>query len=264
MFSRTNGAARAARCAGAVPSRFTRAATSRLSTAASGVLFALALALVAPPAFAAGRVISLRADDGRTVSATLFEAARLPAPAVVLVPALGHSHDEWQAVAQKLNDAGMTGLAIDLPGTALPDDPKQAAAWSGVVRAGVGYLAVLSSVRASAIGAAGASLGASLAAAEAATDPRVRALALVSPSLDYRGVRMEGSLRQFGSRPALLLASRRDAYAARSVRELAKDAPGPRETYFGEAPAHGFALLSGEPELVRTLVEWFQRTLAVN
>lgn len=221
-----------------------------------------ALLAFASPALAAGRAVTLHADDGRTVSGTLFEAGGLPAPAVVLVPALGHGKDEWQGVAQKLNDASITALAIDLPGTALPDDPKQAAGWSGVVRAAVSYLAGLPTVRPTALGVAGASLGATLAALEAAGDARVRALALVSPSVEYRGLRLEGPLRQYGSRPGLFLASRRDSYAVRSARELTKDAPGPRESYYGETPAHGFALLASEPDLVRMLVEWFQRTLA--
>ena len=84
---------------------------------------------------------------------------------------------------------------------------------------------------------------------------------LVSPSLDYRGVRIETALRQYGARPALLMASLRDPYAARSVRELTREAPGPREARWAESRAHGTALLASEPDLVRALVEWFQRTL---
>jgi hypothetical protein len=68
-------------------------------------------------------------------------------------------------------------------------------------------------------------------------------------------------MRHLGTRPALLVASARDSYAARSVKTLAEGAPGPREIRWSETPAHGTALLSREPDLVRDLVEWFQRTL---
>src|SRR5687767_10526768 len=53
---------------------------------------------------AASRNVTIQADDGRTVTGTLFEANYPPAPAVVLVPALGHPRDEWQAIAQRFAD----------------------------------------------------------------------------------------------------------------------------------------------------------------
>jgi dienelactone hydrolase len=134
-------------------------------------------------------------------------------------------------------------------------------AWSGDVRAAVVYLSSRPDVRPGAIGIAGASLGASLAAITAGADPSVRSLALISPSLDYRGVRIEGPMKQYGGRPALLIASAHDPYASRSVRELAKDSAGTRETRISDITAHGTALLARDGDAVRALVEWFQRTL---
>ena len=211
---------------------------------------------------ASGKAVSFRADDGRTVNALLFEADQRPAPAVVLVPMLGRSKDDWQGVGQKLSEAGVTALAIDLPAQMLPADPKDAGFWPGDVRSAVSFLAGRPEVRPGAIGVAGASLGASIAAQAAAADSRIRALALISPALDYRGVRIEGAMRQYGARPALLLASAHDPYAARSARELAgKDAPGPREVRLSEVSAHGTLLLAQDADLVRGLIEWFQRVL---
>ena len=100
-----------------------------------------------------------------------------------------------------------------------------------------------------------------MAAGAAAADASVRSIALISPSIEYRGVHIDASLRLYGARPALLIASLHDPYAARSVRELAQDAPGPRELRWSNVPAHGTSLLSGDPDLVQSLVEWFQRTL---
>jgi alpha-beta hydrolase superfamily lysophospholipase len=222
---------------------------------------AAALLLVAVPAAAAGRVVSFPSSDGRTVSAVLTEAGQAPAGAVVLVPMLGRGKDDWQATAERLAAANIASVAIDLPGSALPEDAKDLAAWQNSVRAAVVYLLGRPEVRASAVGIAGASLGANLAALAAADDPRVKAIALISPSLDYRGVSIERPMRQYGSRPALLVASSHDPYAARSVRELANGAPGPRDVRWSEAGAHGTLLLGADPDLVRAIVEWFQRTL---
>jgi hypothetical protein len=68
-------------------------------------------------------------------------------------------------------------------------------------------------------------------------------------------------MRQYGARPAFLLGSAHDPYAARSARDLAKDAPGPRELQLVETTAHGTLLLSQDPDLVRVLLEWFHRIL---
>jgi alpha-beta hydrolase superfamily lysophospholipase len=209
---------------------------------------------------AAGRPVSFRSDDGRVVNALFFEAERRPSPAVVLVPMLGRPKDDWQNAGQRFADAGITALAIELPSQSIPADPKELMVWQGTVRAATGFLASRPEGH-GAIGAAGASLGANLAALAASADPRIRSLALVSPTLEYRGVRIEGAMRTYGERPALLLASVHDAYAARSARGLAKDAPGLRELRWSETAAHGTVLLARDPALVNTLVEWFQRTL---
>jgi dienelactone hydrolase len=216
----------------------------------------------AVPVGAAARAVAFRVFDGRVVNGILFEADARPAPAVVLVPMLGRSKDDWQAVGDRLMAAGITALAIDLPGMSLPGDGTALAAWNTDIRAAVGYLASRpAEVRPGAIGIAGASLGANLAVLAAAADPSVRSLALVSPSVDYRGVRIEQPLRQYGARPALLVASLHDPYAARSVRELAEDPPGIRQMRWSDTAAHGTLLLARDPDVVRSLVEWFQQTL---
>lgn len=238
----------------------------RLGFGVWGLGFVLAVFLVGRPPFlnAAGRAVTVRTSDGRTVAGLMFEAGERPAPAVVLVPMLGRTKDDWQAVAQHFADMNITALAIDLPSTASAD-PAELAGWPLVVDAAVAYLAVRpGEVNPAAIGVAGASLGANLAAVAAATNPAVRSLALVSPSLDYRGVRIEPSLAQYGARPALLMASLHDPYAARSVRTLAQDAPGPRQMRWSTTPAHGTVLLARDPDLVRSLIEWFQLTLTVS
>jgi dienelactone hydrolase len=196
------------------------------------------------------------------LSGVLMDAPDRPAPAVVLVPMLGRSKDEWLPVAQRLSEARISALAIDLPGTALPGEPAELTRWSEAVTGAVAYLASHpTEVRTGAIGVAGASLGASLSVVAAAANPAISALALVSPSLDYRGVRIESPFAQYGSRPALLVASVHDPYAARSVRTLAQGTSGAHEVRWSSVEAHGTALLARDPELTGALVEWFQRTL---
>jgi alpha-beta hydrolase superfamily lysophospholipase len=210
---------------------------------------------------AAGSLVTFRSASGRLVTGLLTEADQRPAPAVVLVPMLGRSKDDWQAVAEHLAAGGIHALAIDLPGLALPADLRELEGWSEDVRAAVTFLAGRGDVRPGAVGLVGASLGASLVAVAAAADPGVPSIALVSPSLEYRGVRIAGAMQRYGARQAFFVASVQDPYAARSVRELQKMGGGSREVRWSDVPAHGTALLSRDPDLIRSLVEWFQQTL---
>jgi acetyl esterase/lipase len=218
----------------------------------------------AQPAGAAARPVTFRAEDGRMVAGAITEAARRPAPAVVLVPMLGRPKEDWQTVAERLAEGHVTVLSIDLRAQVAPADPRELERWHEDVRAAVTFLTGRNDVRPDGIGVAGASLGADLAAVAAGVDARIRSLVLVSPSLDYRGVRIAPALRKYGQRPALLLASRHDPYAARTVRELAKDGPATWDVRWSDAEAHGTILLMRDPDLVGALVQWFQRTLGVN
>jgi hypothetical protein len=95
----------------------------------------------------------------------------------------------------------------------------------------------------------------------AASDPNIRALALLSPSTEYRGLRIEPAVTRFGSRPALLVASSEDPYALRSARALVALGDGQRELRVLSDAGHGTVMLVRHPELIDALVDWFLRAL---
>ncbi|MEO8077565.1 MAG: hypothetical protein ABI818_14640, partial [Acidobacteriota bacterium] len=123
------------------------------------------------------------------------------------------------------------------------------------------YLASRSDVQQSHVGLAGGSMGANLAALEAGGDPTIASLALLSPSLDYRGLRIEAAMRKYGGRPALLVSSDDDPYATRTVHDLKKAGGGIREAIVLSRAGHGTVMLDRDQDLTRTLVDWFRRTL---
>jgi acetyl esterase/lipase len=122
------------------------------------------------------------------------------------------------------------------------------------------YLATRGDVRPARIGMAGASIGASLAALAASEDSGIASVALLSPSLDYRGLRIEAAVRKYGSRPMLLVASDDDPYARRSALDIQKMG-GTRELLSLVSAGHGTNMLSRSYELPPALVDWFRRTL---
>ena len=97
------------------------------------------------------------------------------------------------------------------------------------------------------VGIIGASIGANLAALAASADATIASLALLSPSGDYRGLRIDAAARKI-KRPMLLVAGDDDPYASRSARELQKDGGGPRELLILKQAGHGTAMLSRDPD----------------
>ncbi|MGE3277453.1 MAG: alpha/beta fold hydrolase [Vicinamibacterales bacterium] len=230
----------------------------------AGLLAAAMLAAlggVARPVAAAGRPVAFASTDGTPLAAALYEAPVRPAPAVVLVHMFTRSRADWDAFASRLQARGVTALALDLRGHGgSGGSPEPSRAMAGDIRAAVAWLSARSDVRSIAV--VGASLGANLAALAAVDAPDVRGIALLSPSLDYRGVRIDAAvLRKMGDRPVFLAASVHDPYALRSIRDLIEGDPGPVEQRFSDAAAHGTALLAADPAVDAALVDWLRRTL---
>lgn len=205
--------------------------------------------------------MTLHTDDGVTLAATWYEPSSRPAPAVILIHMLQKSRRDWDQLATRMSGEGLGVLALDLRGHGESQGGAQdLAAMALDVRAARRFVASRSDVSASKLGIAGASFGATLAALAAADDPAVAAVALLSPALEYRGLRIDAPLRKYGARPLLLVASDDDGYAARTVKELQKAGAG-RETILLNRAGHGTAMLNADPDLGRRLVEWFRRTL---
>ena len=216
--------------------------------------------------------VSFQTEDGVSIAATWHEPhdaaggrAAGPAPAVILVHMLNRSRRDWDALGSKLAAAGIGALAIDLRGhgdshfSRAADAVADYAVLRQDLKAARRFLASRTDVLSGRIGLAGASLGANLVALDAA-DGGVMSIALLSPSLDYRGLRIESALRKFADHPALLVASDEDAYSRRSVMDLQKTGSR-REVLTLSGAGHGTNMLGRAPELPLALVDWFRRTL---
>jgi dienelactone hydrolase len=222
--------------------------------------------LLACPAVAGTQRVTIRTEDGASLAGTWYEPGARQAPAVILVHMLHRTRHDWDPVATRLAAEGIGALAIDLRGhgESSGGEGGDAVEYSALVRdivAARRYLASRSDVLQSRVGIAGASLGANLAVLAASTDPSVASIALLSASLDYRGVRIEAAMKKYGGRPALLIASDEDPYALRSAKDLQKAGGGTRQLLVLNHAGHGTVMLSRDSDLAGTLVDWFHRTL---
>jgi len=226
-------------------------------------LVLLSIVLASPSAEAAGTRVSFPSGDGVVIAGEFHEAASHPAPAVLLVHMLSRTHADWGGLPERVRDAGITALAIDLRGHGQSSgSPQDLQAMVGDVRAAALWLSTRPNVRGDQIAIVGASLGASLALLAAVNVPQVRAIALLSPSLDYRGLRTDNSLiKRLGSRSIWLAASDQDPLALRSLHDIAAEPSGPREQHVSSTLAHGTVLLDKDGDLARSLVDWLRRSL---
>ncbi len=226
-------------------------------------LLIIGLLAVVSRAEASGRPVTFPSLDGTALAGEFYEASNRPAPAVVLVHMLTRSRSDWGSLPDRLQEAGITALTVDLRGhggssgspQALPEMVQD-------VRAAVQWLAGRPGVRPGSIGLVGASLGASLSLLATVELPSVRSVALLSPSLDYRGLRTDVNLvKRLGGRSLWLAASAEDPLALRTLRDFAADPSGPREQIISNTAAHGTALLERDADVGRALVDWLRRSL---
>jgi alpha-beta hydrolase superfamily lysophospholipase len=222
---------------------------------------------------AAGRPVTFPSLDGTPLSGEFFEASNRPSfargasedksPGVVLVHMWSRHKGDWHSLPDRIRDAGMTALAIDLRGHGgSSGSATDLAAMVQDVRAAAQWLASRATVRPDAIAVVGASLGASLALLAAADQPLIRAVGALSPSLDYRGLRTDVAVvKRIGARPLWLAASTADPLALRTVRDFAAESSGPREQHVSSMVAHGTQLLDRDGEVTRALVDWLRRSL---
>lgn len=240
-----------------VVSAFRRTVVRLKPDATATAVIAIALLTMADVHGATSRRITVRTDDGVTLAGTYFDPPRQRAPGIILLHMQTRTHDDWQIAGSQLADAGYAVVALDFRNAGDADG----AALALDVKAAKAFLKERPEVNAGSLGIAGGSIGANVALLDAADDPNVQSVALLSPGLEYRGLHTDAAMKKYGSRPAFLVSSTKDPYAWRSVRALAAIGPGTREVRLTDQLAHGTVMLAKDPELIATLVDWFRRTL---
>lgn len=216
----------------------------------------------AVPGLRAETRVPLVTADGVALVGTYYEASRQPSPMVLLLHMPTRNRGDWRDVGRRLAERGVGALAIDLRGHGESASDPAAVATGDLqasvadARAGLAWLKGRPETSPGRIGVIGASLGANLAALAAAEDPGVRALVMLSATLDFRGVRTEAALRQYGPGSALLVVSQEDAYAMRSLRVLTAAGSGLREVRVLDGAGHGTTMLARQPDLAGSLVDW--------
>lgn len=208
-------------------------------------------------AYATGTV-TLSADDGTKVhgrTSTVQNAKR----GVVFVHMLGRDGQDWQSLMERLRNAGVSAIAIDLRGhgqsSKAGTDLSEAdfLAMGAEVRAGADWLRAQG---VAAVSCVGASIGANLCTQFAAADPSVVNLILLSPGLNYKGIKSGNALIAYGDRPVMIVASEDDRFAFRASGHLEEAAKGQVHFEALAEAGHGTRMLSQSASLEGQITSW--------
>ncbi len=200
--------------------------------------------------------------DGVHLAATYYRPAATNAPGVVLLHMLGRKRGDWDAFARQLQELGYGVLAIDLRGHGESEGKRE---WNKMIMdaaIATSFIRSRPEIDPDRIVLMGASIGANIAINYAAQDERVVGAALLSPGLDYHGVKTADAVKQYGSRPLFIAASSEDEYAAKSARKLDSLTQGPHQLLILDNQGHGTQMLGKNNGLEEAIFQWLAEVTA--
>lgn len=216
--------------------------------------------------------VTFNTGDGVVIVGNFFAGPSPDAPAVLLLHMMPVAKESWDDFAQKLTEAGFQVLAIDLRGhgesinvsdgrtldyNKFGDKEHQNSILD--VEAAHAWL-VERGVAAENIFVGGASIGANLTLQYLTDHSKSRAGFLLSPGLDYRGVKADelmGKLQP--DQRVYLAAADDDSYSAQTVRALNEMGQAQKVLKVYESGGHGTNMFGPHPELMEELVEWLEK-----
>lgn len=244
------------------------------------------LALLANPALCGGGLtlaqakeaqlaVRLSTRDGVTLAGSYYPPARGPVPAIVLLHMLARDRTDWNPLAAKFQAGGWAVLSLDLRGHGGSQlQGEKTLHWRDFsdtdfnkmvldVEAAQEYLKGLKEVDPARMAIVGASIGCNIALNFASDHPQVRALILLSPGLEYRGVLSEPAMRRYGAsgRPALIVSSTDDPYSADSSKRLKSLAEARTTLILYQRAGHGTRMLIQEGDMEGRIVSWLKANL---
>jgi dienelactone hydrolase len=229
------------------------------------------------------RAVRLFTTDDVEIHAAYYPTTADRAPAVMLLHGFDGSRDDWNSVAPLLQRNGLAALAVDLRGHGqslrrlTADGPQfvnrrkfQTKDYQDMLldlNAAYEWLGDQPGIDPERIAIVGAGLGANLAVRYAAFNEEIAALVLLSPTLNYQGVRTDTLIVKIGCRPLRIATARQDSISMAAARKLValRQEHGlstdTNELVAATGQLSGTALLTGVKDLPAILFNWLNDVL---
>ncbi len=214
--------------------------------------------------------INFKTKDGVTIAGNYFKSGRVRSPVVLLLHMMPAKKESWNEFAFILQENDYASLAIDLRGHGESIDMKgkkldykefkdeeHRGSMNDVVSAKE-FLEGRKEIDISRIAIAGASIGANLALWQAFSDKDVKLLMLLSPGLNYRGIKADELAKKITC-PVYIIASEDDSYAAESSRKLSSILTCEKKLEILKGNSHGTNMLTSEN--MNHLIVWVKERL---
>jgi len=200
----------------------------------------------------------LTTNDGTKIAYDYFAGAGTKG--VVLVHQLPSNRKSWAQLVPKLQEKRWHVIAIDYRGRGESGGQLQSAQdYQNIgldVDAAIEFLA---SKGVGSIAVVGASIGANHAILAGDRDVRVNAVVLLSPGIDYRGVKTDVAAAKF-TKALFTAAAKDDAYAAESAQKIHDLAKGVKELKIYDNAGHGTNMFV-MPDLIPAIVNFVEKNI---
>ncbi|CAN5323336.1 hypothetical protein BH20ACI1_BH20ACI1_22180 [soil metagenome] len=219
--------------------------------------------------------VKFESADKVEIIGTFYESPKADSPAVLLLHQFGSNRQSFDEYAKRLQKNGFGVLAIDgrgfgesvktadgeKVGTDRGDETVEG--MKADVDNAFNFLAKKKNVDAQKIGIVGASYGSSLAMIYGVENRQVKAVALLSPGLDYFGnLPIEDAVKNYGDRPLLLVAANDDQESAETVKKLkSANANEKYEAKVYEKGGHGTNIFDANVGLQDLLEQFLMKNL---
>lgn len=215
---------------------------------------------------AKSEVVKLKTKDGVKIVGDYYPALGSNV-GVLMLHMMPADRKSYSVFAEKIQEAGWQGLAIDFRGHGesqggpagyqlYKDEDHQKSILDA--EAGAEFL---KSKGAKEIYLAGASIGANLSLQYLAEHPEAQAAVLLSPGLNYRGIKMDELAKKvYHTKAVFLTAAQDDDYSYETVQELFDMLPKGvgREIKLFDSGGHGTKLLETHSELMEEIIKWLK------
>ncbi|MDD3150390.1 MAG: alpha/beta hydrolase [Candidatus Gastranaerophilales bacterium] len=190
---------------------------------------------------------------------------------VIFAHALGRSKDDWSDLLKKVQGLNVATLNLDLRGhgQSILNANEKLSYWRNYsdktfvkypddIKSAIKYIKdFYPEIDSTQIALIGANIGAnaSIVAAKSSKE-NVKALVLLSPTLEYKGIKTPIALLDYGEHPILLMASEKDKFTYEDCKKLIKYAQGNKVFKIYSFGGNGLDLIKFQPDSQDYIINW--------
>ncbi len=212
--------------------------------------------------------VKFKTEDGVTIHATYYKPEVSKGNGVILLHMLRTDRSYWKEFAGALMNEGFDVVAIDLRGHGQSIDKNGVKiSWDRFSERDFNDMVLdvkaaklfLQENEVDRIAIVGASIGANTALNYAVDDSSIKTIVLLSPGLDYRGVKTEGSMKRY-NKSVLIAVSDEDEPSFSSSQRLFEIATGEKQLKVYSNAGHG-TWMFGKTDLKEIIINWLKDKL---